>query len=177
MWYSRQRYCEAYFFYARSEYLRGDIEKTALLYEKASAVQPEDFKAPILAASMHERLDDADAERIALLRGLQTVERHLELNPDDQRALSLGANVQLRIGNRDRALEWARRAMALNPGNATVYYNLACFYVRAGDVERALECLEKRIEGGALPREWVDNDPDFDAVRDDPRFQALVRRL
>jgi Flp pilus assembly protein TadD len=168
---------EAYFFYARSEYLRGDIEKTALLYEKASAVQPEDYKAPILAASMYERLEDDEAERIALLRGLQTVERHLELNPDDQRALSLGANAQLRIGGRERALEWARRAEALNPGSSTVYYNLACFYVRAGEVEKGLECLEKRIEGGALPREWIENDPDFDAIRDNPRFQALVSRL
>jgi adenylate cyclase len=168
---------EAYFFYARSEYLRGDIAKTALLYEKASAVQPEDFKAPILAASMHERLGDEEAVRTALLRGLQTVERHLELNPDDQRALSLGSNVQLRIGSRERALEWARRAMVLNPGSATVYYNLACFYVRAGEIEKALECLERRIEGGALPREWIDNDPDFDPIRADPRFQALVSRL
>ena len=67
--------------------------------------------------------------------------------------------------------------MALNPGSATVYYNLACFYVRAGEIERALECLEKRIEGGALPRAWVDNDPDFDSIRDDPRFRALVVRL
>jgi adenylate cyclase len=168
---------EAYFFYARSEYLRGDMARTALLYEQASAVQPEDFKAPILAASMHERLGDEEAERIALLRGLQTVERHLELNPDDQRALSLGSNVQLRIGSRERALEWARRAMVLNPGSATVYYNLACFYVRAGEIEKALECLERRIEGGALPREWIDNDPDFDPIRADPRFQALVSRL
>jgi adenylate cyclase len=168
---------EAYFFFARSEYLRRDIEKTALLYEKASAVQPEDFKAPILAASMYERLGDNEAERIALLRGLRTVERHLELNPDDQRALSLGANAQLRIGSRERALEWARQAMALNPGSSTVYYNLACFFVRAGDIEKALECLKKRIEGGALPRAWIDNDPDFDSIRENPRFQALISRL
>ncbi|HYO46104.1 MAG TPA: adenylate/guanylate cyclase domain-containing protein [Gemmatimonadota bacterium] len=168
---------EAYFFYARSEFVRGNIEKTALLYEKASAVQPEDYKAPILVASMYEKLGQDEAARIAMLRGLQTVERHLELNPDDQRALSLGSNVQLQIGSRERALEWARRAMALNPGSSTVYYNLACFYVRAGEVDKALECLTKRIEGGALPREWIENDSDFDPIRDDPRFQALVSRL
>lgn len=168
---------EAYFFYARCLFMRGDLQKSALLYEKASAVQPEDYKAPILVSSIYERLGESQAARIATLRGLQTVERHLELNPDDQRALALGASVQLQLGSRERALEWAWRAMELNPGSTAVYYNLACFFVRAGDVEKALECLEKRIEGGALPRAWIDNDPDFDAIRDDPRFQALVSRL
>jgi pentatricopeptide repeat protein len=67
--------------------------------------------------------------------------------------------------------------MELNPGSSTFYYNLACCFVRAGDYEKALECLEKRIEGGALPRAWIDNDPDFDPIRSDPRFQALVDRL
>lgn len=168
---------EAYFFYARCLFMRGDLQKSALLYEKASAVQPEDYKAPILVSSIYERLGESQAARIATLRGLQTVERHIELNPDDQRALALGANVQLQIGSRERALEWARRAMTLNPGSSTVYYNLACFYVRAGEVDKALECLKKRIEGGALPREWIDNDSDFDPIRDDPRFQALISRL
>ena len=169
---------EAYYFYARSEFLRGDVEKAALLYEKASAVQPEDYKAPILAATLYAGLGRPDAARIAWLRGLQTVERHIELNPDDQPAYSLGASAQLQVGNRERALEWAERAMELNPGSFTVFYNLACFYVRAGEIEKALECLQKRIElGGALPRRWVENDPDFDAIRDDPRFQELVSRL
>ncbi|HUP00225.1 MAG TPA: adenylate/guanylate cyclase domain-containing protein [Gemmatimonadota bacterium] len=168
---------DAYFFYARSLFMQGKRERSAWMYERASEVQPEDYKAPILVSGVYHALGKEVEARAAERRGLQVVERYLTLNPDDQRALALGASVQLAAGERQRAFEWAERAMSLNPGSTTVFYNLACFYVRAGDVEKSLDCLKRRIEGGALPREWIENDSDFDLIRDDPRFQALLERL
>ncbi|MBA3584910.1 MAG: tetratricopeptide repeat protein, partial [Gemmatimonadetes bacterium] len=168
---------EAYFFYARSFFMQGKLEKSARMYERASGVQPEDYKAPILVSSVYRSLGKEAEARAAELRGLRVVERHLMLNPDDQWALALGATSQMVHGNRERAFDWANRAALLNPGSTTVFYNLACFYAKAGDVEKSLDCLKRRIEGGALPREWIENDSDLDSIRDDPRFQALLERL
>jgi hypothetical protein len=50
-------------------------------------------------------------------------------------------------------------------------------YARADMKEEALECLAKTIGRGIGKRDWIENDPDYDSVRDDPRFQAMLSKL
>jgi hypothetical protein len=54
---------------------------------------------------------------------------------------------------------------------------MACCYAVAGSSEEALDHLGKAIQNGWGHREWLENDSDFDSIRDEPRFQALLRRL
>jgi len=49
-------------------------------------------------------------------------------------------------------------------------------YVRAGMKGEAMTCLEKIFGRGLGKREWLDRDSDYDELRDDPRFQALLTR-
>jgi adenylate cyclase len=104
-------------------------------------------------------------------------ERHLELNPDDVRALYLGAGALLQLGERHRGLEWLRRARAMDPDDPTVLYNVACGYANAGEKEEALACIEQAIQNGFGHKEWLENDSDLDSLRAEPRFQALLQRL
>lgn len=43
--------------------------------------------------------------------------------------------------------------------------------------ERALEYLARAVELGAQHREWMINDPDWRALRDDPRFVETLDRI
>ena len=47
---------------------------------------------------------------------------------------------------------------------------------RAG-MEEAIACLEKMLSQWIGKRDWVDHDPDYDSLRDDPRFQAMLPKL
>jgi Flp pilus assembly protein TadD len=105
------------------------------------------------------------------------VERHLELNPDDARALYLGGIALAQLGERDRALEWADRALALDSEDSGVLYNVACVQALCGKRDRALELLEKAIQNGFGHREWLENDSDLEVLRSEPRFQAMLQRL
>ena len=113
----------------------------------------------------------------AIRRGLQVAEKHLELNPDDARALYLGAGALVQLGERERGIEWARRARAMDPEDSGVLYNVACVYAILGQNDDAIACLEKSVSNGFGHREWLENDSDLDPLRGDPRFKALLSKV
>ena len=43
--------------------------------------------------------------------------------------------------------------------------------------EEALGLLERTFAQGYGQRDWIENDPDYDNLRDDPRFQAMLEKL
>ncbi len=105
---------------------------------------------------------------------LERVSRHLELNGSDARAWYLGALALLDLGESDKGLEWVDRAVAIDPDDANLLYNVACAYSLAGEADRALDTLEKVLDGGFGNRTWLEQDSDFDPLRDHPRFKAML---
>ena len=168
---------EAHYLYARACVQEGSFAEAVQHYGEASRVRPEDYQALLLVQTPLVRLGRTDDALVTLRQGLQVAEKHLELNPDDARALALGASALVQLGEADRGLEWARRAHAIDSEDSGILYNVACLYSLAGRTEDAFACLEKAIQNGFGHREWLETDSDFDGLRGDPRFQALLSRL
>jgi non-specific serine/threonine protein kinase len=168
---------EAHYLYARTCFQQGRFEESVKLFRRAADLRVEDVQAILLIEMPLKRLGRLDEARASQREGIRRAERRLELDPHDSRALSLGAVALVEEGEVDRALEWARRALASGPDETIVLTNVACMYARAGMKEEALSCLEKMFGRGIGKRDWIDNDPDYDPLRDDPRFQAMLARL
>lgn len=168
---------EGHYYFALARFQQGNLAEAAKLFEQAAAVRPEDYQAPILAAQSYAGLGQHAMADAGYRRAAITVERHIELNPDDPRALYMGANILCHIGRREQGLEWGDRALSLDPEDAGVLYNTACLNAVAGRSEYAIELLEKAVQNGFGHREWIDNDPDVASLRDHPRFQALLNSL
>ena len=66
-----------------------------------------------------------------------------------------------------------REALEVHPGNVSVLYDLACVEALTGRLDEAFEHLGQAATNPRL-REQALEDPDFDAVRDDPRFSAAL---
>ena len=82
------------------------------------------------------------------------------------------------LGQKERAREWIDRAMLLDPDNTRSRYNFACVLANElGEPQAALDMIEPVYEtlGPAL-LSHMEADPDFDSIRDDPRFVAGVAR-
>jgi serine/threonine protein kinase/tetratricopeptide (TPR) repeat protein len=168
---------EAHYLYARMLFGWGRIERATELFRRAADVRPEDFQSPMLLAQclrMQGRRAEADETS---REGIRRAERQLELDPTDVRALSLGSGSLVEIGQPERAMLWARRALEIDPDDGGAMINAACLYARLAMKEEALELLEKTFARGWGKRDWIEHDPDYDSLRDDPRFQAMLEKL
>lgn len=76
-------------------------------------------------------------------------------------------------GRYDEAKALLLEGLELHPGNASLLYNLACAEALLGEKDAALEHLAPAVQNPRF-RQFAETDTDFDSLRDDPRFTALV---
>jgi TolB-like protein/Tfp pilus assembly protein PilF len=164
---------EACYFYGRSWVSRGELGRAAHWFERATAADPDAFDALNLLAMARHGRGEVAAARDALQLTLRAVQKHLALEPDDVRPLALGAQALAGLGERARALEWARRALRLAADDPGSLWNIGAAFAMAGETNDALSCLEPAIRHCRdLP--WADHDSFLDGVREEPRFQAAL---
>jgi len=168
---------QAYFYSGVAYTSQSKFEKAVAMYVKAIKVNPADYQATIYLAQAYASLGRKHDEMKARLSSLELIERHLEMNPHDTRALYIGANQLSNVGEREKGLEMAERALGQDENEPIVLYNVACFFAMQGNVDRALELLTGAIERGWGDRAWLETDSDLDALRSDDRFSALLEGM
>jgi TolB-like protein/Tfp pilus assembly protein PilF/tRNA A-37 threonylcarbamoyl transferase component Bud32 len=167
---------EAHYFYGRALFLQGKLDEAATRFEQASRVRPEDYQAPALLNSIYRGLGRNEEAEALGRRNLQLIEKHLEMYPEDARAFYFGAGLAFAYGQRAKAANWVQRALAIDPEDPLILYNVGCVYALMGRVEEAIDCLEGTLRhGGTGHRQWMKNDSDLDELRQHPRFQALLK--
>lgn len=82
-----------------------------------------------------------------------------------------------RIRRLDEAMTALQTGLEVEPRNPLLHYNLACYLSLDDQLEAALAHLRKALEIDDRFRDLIDAEPDFDGVRDDPQFQALIAML
>lgn len=167
---------EPYLFYGRACLAKGDYEKAARLFIRASEVNPADYQSPVFLSMAYRSLGRDQQARQADAQGLELIQRHVMLNPDDDSALSFGACLAV-SGSPEQAIEWAELALQTRDNEPRYLYNAACVYAKLENDDRAIELLERAVELGWGDRAWIENDADLAQLRDDPRFAALLQRM
>ena len=72
------------------------------------------------------------------------------------------------------ALAKIREAFALVPSTIARDYNEACVYARAGEKQKAFARIDRLLDDGYDLWEYLEFDPDLDALRDDPRMAGAI---
>ncbi len=165
---------EAHYFYARSCWQQSKLLEAAQHFEHASEVRPEDFQSICLLSSVYHGLGESEKAKDCHHRSLEVIEKHLDLNPDDARALYLGSGALIGIGETEQGLEWAARAVEIDPNDAAVLYNVACTYSNAERLDEAIDYLERAVAVGFASKDWIVNDGDLEPLREHPRYLTLL---
>ena len=168
---------EAYYYYARTRFHQGDMAQAAELFEKAAAINPDDYQSRLLRVQILRGDGQLDKARDEARSAIEVVERHLEFHPDDVRALHLGAGSLILLGETDRALSWLHRGLEIDPDDPISLYNVACNYATLNKVEESLDYLERAARNGTISEDWMTNDADLKNLRSHPRYVALLAKV
>ena len=168
---------EAVYHYGRARFAQGEYAEGAKLFERACALRPEDFQAPNFLAQCYLGMGRKEDSISTYRKALRLIDERLELNPDDARACQLGATVAANLGEREKATDYARRALTINPDDPLLLYNIACMYSLLGNSTEALNCLEKAVDKGYGQKDWVEHDSDLDSLRELPRFKTILEAM
>jgi adenylate cyclase len=142
--------------------------------ERATAAYDNDIWAAGMLIQCYEAIGSplrVPAARHALARA----EKLIAVEPDHGLGLSFGIGALVAIGDMERAKEWSRRALLIDPGNLNVTYNIGCGLIKGGEIEWGLDLIEATVRAtlrGNL--NWIETDNDLDGVRDHPRFIAML---
>ena len=167
---------EAHEMYARHCFQVGEFARSVPLFETAMRLRPDDYQPAAMLVGSLKKLGRPELEE-AMRRAMQAIDRHLAIEPGDGRALQLGMVQAAMLGDAKRCEELADRALAARPNEFATYYNLACGFAVLGQCDRALDLLDLAVQRGRGNLEWIEQDPDLDPLRGNPRFEEIVGRL
>jgi adenylate cyclase len=152
------------------------LEESVRYFEKAVALEQGDFGAAGMLITCYLALGDPEAARRSAKITLARAEKVLAHDPNNGSAMGHGSWALAALGEGERAKDWMGRALLIDPENMTMRYNCACALANnLNDKEAALEILGPAFEKmgtGLLNHAKID--PDLGAIRDDPRFKAMI---
>ena len=144
--------------------------------EKATLVNDRDIWACGMALDCYEAKGDHEGTLRIASHILERFEKIIAAEPDHTVAMSFAIGALIALGERDRAMELADRALLLAPpGDVSHRYNLACAMSLLGESDRSIDLLESIL--GKLQSEsltWIKTDTTLDNVRELPRFKAMI---
>ena len=95
-------------------------------------------------------------------------------DPENLPALRALAELYTRVGQYERGLELDLRLTRLSPSDPVAWYNTGCSYSLLGDMRQSLESLRQALSRGYRDIEFMERDPDLEAVRGHPGFRELM---
>ncbi|HCH01911.1 MAG TPA: hypothetical protein DEV85_08495 [Vibrio sp.] len=105
---------------------------------------------------------------------IETYDEILKIRPGDLEALTHKADSAMEINEYHWALSICNRVLEVDDNNGHALYQRACAYSRLGAEEQAINDLVLAIESSASLRELASDEPDFEMLRGNPRFETLI---
>lgn len=164
------KYIEFYPEYSYAYYRRGWYKHLDLQHEAAI----EDFNLSIMLDSTYNYAYDGRGRSYVALGKTDLAKADFEkilsfdTIPNDNSCASSAYHF---LGQDSLAIDFMRRTLK---EDSTAYYDAACTFALAGQIDSAVFYLRKAFENGFVRLHHISVDMDFDAIRQDERFKTVV---
>ena len=101
----------------------------------------------------------------------------LQKSPDEPTLLDAYGFALSVSGRPAEGIPWVMSAREREPGNPQYLYDLAMMYALAGRKDEAFESLQEAAANGYRDADKLARDISFESIRQDARFEAILRRL
>jgi adenylate cyclase len=158
-------------------YRHGRNREAIPFFDKAASMMETDTSSAGMLMSCYQAVGNKKKLLDAASLCVGRAERAIAHDPSHAVELAWGSSALAFLGERDRARDWGRRALLVDPDNQSMRYNLACaFSIALGDREAALEVLGPYFDraDSKMQLRHLEADPDFEPIRHDPRFKQML---
>jgi len=145
-------------------------------FEKATSLMETDVNSASMLITCYTAVGNSQAAKRIAQTTLSRAEKTLAQDPNNGAAMGFGVVALVLLGETERAREWIKRALMIDPDNMNMRYNFACgLSTYAKDADGAIALLgplSTKMSIGLLNHAKAD--PDLDPLREDPRFKAMI---
>jgi len=174
LWKKNDNYTSHYWLGVLAE-ITEDYDGALKHFHRAAEIKPYSEEPWLHIDMTHRRKGELEASHAASDKLINLAKRKLEVDAKDTISLSRLAANYARRGETASALEAIEKVLELAPNDGLVLYNCACTYAHLGKKNEAFGLLQKAIGIGYKNIiEWVENDPDLEAYREDPQFKEIL---
>jgi adenylate cyclase len=154
----------------------GKMREAIPYFEKAASLVDTDYHSSGMLQTCYAAVGDDQGLKRAAQMTLERTERVLAQDPSTGSALGFGAVALAALGEGERAKEWVRRALLMDPDNLTMRWNLVCALSRYLDDKDAAIALLATFIDRVPPAmvKYIRLDTDLDPLRGDPRFEDFA---
>ena len=123
------------------------------------------------------RQDLSSREKQELDVEISFLEGLAKRDPQYVEALQLLGDDYTKRGRFPEGLAIDEHLSRLLPEDSMVFYNLACSFSLTDRVDDSISALKKAVQLGYDDTKWIDEDPDLNKIRSDPRFEQIRHKL
>jgi len=154
---------------------RGNTLRNLGRYEEAITACDRAFKIDY----KHHQALNIQALALSLIKNFEkaitAIDEAINLEPKEVLYRANRGIILARAGRYTEAIAECEQAIKEDPKHESGYYGKACCYALQGEIGQAIDNLQKAIDiAPRRSRREAKHNPDFDSIRDDERFRALM---
>lgn len=107
---------------------------------------------------------------------IEIYDQILKIRPQDAEAICYKADAALELGEINWSLSLSNQSLNIDPNYPNAYFQRACAYAALGYEDNAIDDLEKALELNENYLEEIQNDRDFEVLKENERFTGLIER-